>query len=93
MVKLKSNKNVADFQAALKKIAADAKTETAIAELQTTIKNVNPDRGEGERAAAQRQDLQDHQKLPQAVLVEKLVTGKLQKPPYLRAGSPTEEES
>jgi len=84
MVKLKSNKNVADFQAALKRIAADAKTETtAIAELQTTIKNVNPDLGE-KVSELQRNDkiYRDHQ-AAQAVLVEKLVTGKLQKPPYL----------
>jgi len=84
MVKLKSSKDANAFQASLKKIAADHKNETtAITELQTTIKNVNPELGEkvGELQRCDKiyRDFQSQQ----AVLVEKLVTGKLPKAAYV----------
>jgi len=84
MVKVKSSKDVNAFQATMKKINNDHKNETTgISELQVTIKNVNPDLGD-KVGELQRLDkiYRDHQ-ASQAVLVEKLVTGKLQKSAYL----------
>jgi len=84
MVKVKSTKDINAFQATLKKISADHKSETTgISELQITIKNVNPDLGE-KVGELQRFDkiYRDHQG-QQASLVEKLVSGKLQKAAYL----------
>jgi len=84
MVKVKSTKDINAFQASLKKISTDHKSETTgISELQITIKNVNPDLGE-KVGELQRLDkiYRDHQG-QQANLVEKLVTGKLQKAAYL----------
>lgn len=48
MIKLKSNKNVADFQASLKKIANDQKNETPppLWDPGHHQENVNPDLGE-----------------------------------------------
>jgi len=84
MVRLKSCKDANAFQTTLKKIMADLKTHTtAISDLQSTIKNVNAELGErvGELQHCDKvyRDCQGQQ----AALVEKLVTGKLQKTAYL----------
>jgi len=84
MVKLKSSKDANAFQATLKKIAADHKNETtAITELQTTIKNVNPELGEKVGELQRCDKIYREFQSQQAVLVEKLVTGKLPKASYL----------
>eukprot|EP00088_Acartia_fossae_P017193 TRINITY_DN1973_c0_g1_i10.p1 TRINITY_DN1973_c0_g1~~TRINITY_DN1973_c0_g1_i10.p1 ORF type:complete len:605 (-),score=156.57 TRINITY_DN1973_c0_g1_i10:614-2428(-) len=84
MVKFKSNKDNNSFQSALKRIGGDYKVETqAIAELLTTVKNINPELGDkvGELQRLDRvyRDLQAQQ----TALVEKLVSGKIVKAAYL----------
>jgi len=84
MVRLKSSKDVNAFQASLKKIAGDHKTETsAVSDLQATIKNVNPDLSEKVGELQRCDKIFREYQSQQAVLVEKLVTGKLQKAAYL----------
>lgn len=84
IVKLKAHKNMTIFQAALKQISGDHKTEsTAISDLQAAIKAVNPDLAE-KVSELQRVDkiLRDLQ-VQQVALVEKLITGKLVKQAFI----------
>ncbi len=84
IVKLKANKDMAAFQAALKKISSDHKAESAaISDLQAVIKAVNPDLAE-KVSELQRVDkiLRDFQ-AQQVALVEKLIAGKLVKQAFI----------
>jgi oligosaccharyltransferase complex subunit alpha (ribophorin I) len=84
MVKLKSTKDMAAFQDSLKKIGAEQKNEsTAIGELQTTIKNINADLGDKVGELQRCDKIFREFQGQQAGLVEKLVSGKLQKAAYL----------
>lgn len=84
MVKLKSTKDTAAFQDSLKKIGAEQKTEsTAIGDLQNTIKNINADLGEKVNELQRNDKIFREFQGQHAGLVEKLVTGKLQKAAYL----------
>ncbi|XP_023344065.1 dolichyl-diphosphooligosaccharide--protein glycosyltransferase subunit 1 [Eurytemora carolleeae] len=84
MVKLKSTKDTTAFQDSLKKIGAEQKTESnAIGDLQNTIKNINADLGEKVNELQRNDKIFREFQGQHAGLVEKLVTGKLQKAVYL----------
>lgn len=84
MVKLKSNKDNNSFQATMKRISGEQKIESsAIADLQNTIKSISPDVGEKVGELQKCDKIYREHQGQQAVLVEKLVTGKLQKSAYL----------
>jgi len=84
LLKLKANKDISAFQNTLKRIGGDQKAETAaVAELQSIIRAVNVDLGE-KVGELQKQDktFRDLQ-AQQAILVEKLVLGKMTKQAYI----------
>jgi len=84
LLRLKANKDVVSFQNTLKRIGGDQKAETAaVTEMSVTIRANNPDLGE-KVDQLQKQDkvIRDLQ-TQQAGLVEKLVTGKIAKQPFI----------
>jgi len=84
LLKLKANKDVTSFQNMLKRITNDQKAETtAVADLQATIKAVNPDLGEKVSELQRLDKVFREQQTVQAGLVEKLVTGKLPKQQFI----------
>lgn len=84
LLKLKANKDVTSFQNMLKRITNDQKAETtAVADLQATIKAVNPDLGEKVSELQRLDKVFREQQTIQAGLVEKLVTGKLPKQQFI----------
>lgn len=88
LVKLKSSKDTIAFQNTIKKINTDLKNETTnVATLNTTIKAVAPEMGE-KISELQRLDklFREHQ-TNQSLLVEKLVSGKLNKQQFIEQES------
>jgi len=83
-LKLKANKDTGAFQSAAKKIGAEHKVDTlSVQELHTTIRGVSSELGD-KVAELQRQDrlVRDLQ-IQQGLLVEKLVSGKIAKQPFI----------